>query len=240
MLMPGRFILILFAFLPQIQPKASDDIQVTFSPNGGCTEAIVREIKAAKQSIQIQAYSFTSQPIAKALIDAQKRGVKIRAILDKSNRTDRYSAATFLLNQKCDVFIDDKHQIAHNKIIIIDEAVIITGSFNFSKAAEQSNAENLLVIRSHPELVKQYLANWDAHLKHSQPYSGPATSQPAAAESDKAGESANAGTTVYVTKSGKKYHSEGCRSLNGGGEQVKLSQAKAKGKTACKICHPPE
>lgn len=240
MFMPNQMILILFAFMPQVQPKASEDIQVTFSPNGGCTEAIVREIKAAKQSIQIQAYSFTSQPIAKALIDAQRRGVKIRAILDKSNRTDRYSAATFLLNQKCEVFIDDKHQIAHNKIIIIDEAVLITGSFNFSKAAEQSNAENLLVIRNHPDLVKQYLANWEAHLKHSQPYMGPATSQPAAGDSDKADASANAEATVYVTKSGKKYHREGCRALNGGGEKLTLDQAKTKGKTACKICHPPE
>ena len=53
------------------------DIQVYFSPDGGCTEAIVRELGKAKFTVLVQAYSFTSAPIAKALVDAEKRGVKI-------------------------------------------------------------------------------------------------------------------------------------------------------------------
>lgn len=62
--------------------------------------------------------------------------------------------------------INDKHAIAHNKIIIIDRSVVITGSFNFTKAAEEKNAENLLIIRS-KELAKPYLDNWRHHRDHS-------------------------------------------------------------------------
>jgi len=94
--------------------------QVYFSPSGGCTEAITKEINRAKKDILVQAYSFTSAPIAKALVDAHKRGVKVEVILDVSQRTEKYSSATFLANAKIPTFIDDKHAIAHNKIIIID------------------------------------------------------------------------------------------------------------------------
>ena len=64
------------------------------------------------------------------------------------------------------------HAIAHNKIMIIDQTVIITGSFNFTKAAEKNNAENLLVIKGNPDLVKKYLANFKEHLGHSERYEG--------------------------------------------------------------------
>jgi phosphatidylserine/phosphatidylglycerophosphate/cardiolipin synthase-like enzyme len=58
--------------------------QVCFSPRGGCTEAIISQIDKAKSEILVQAYSFTSAPIAKALLNAHKRGIKVEAILDKS------------------------------------------------------------------------------------------------------------------------------------------------------------
>ena len=67
--------------------------------------------------------------------------------------------------------IDAQHAIAHNKIMVIDDQTIITGSFNFTKAAEEHNAENMLVIHS-PELATKYTANWKAHADHSEPYSG--------------------------------------------------------------------
>jgi phosphatidylserine/phosphatidylglycerophosphate/cardiolipin synthase-like enzyme len=149
-------------------------IRVYFSPNGGCTDAILRQINQAKTEILIQAYSFTSKPIARALIQAKKRGVKIIAVLDKSNRTRKYSAATFLKNMDIPVFIDDKHAIAHNKVMIIDNRVVITGSFNFSMAAETRNAENLLILDDLPHLTRAYRDNFQHHLRHSVPYGGPA------------------------------------------------------------------
>ena len=147
-------------------------IQVYFSPNGGCTDAILCQINQAKTEILLQAYSFTSKPIAQALIRAQKRGVRITAVLDKSNRRRKYSAATFLKNMGIPVFIDDKHAIAHNKIMIIDSRVVITGSFNFTMAAENKNAENLVILDDLPDLTRAYQENFQNHLKHSVPYLG--------------------------------------------------------------------
>jgi phosphatidylserine/phosphatidylglycerophosphate/cardiolipin synthase-like enzyme len=151
-------------------------IEVYFSPEGGCTDAVVREINAARHTILVQAYSFTSVPIAKALVQAHHRGVETQVILDKSQRTEKYSEADFLLHLGIPTRIDDKHAIAHNKIMVIDGQVVITGSFNFTTAAEQHNAENLLVIRD-ASLANQYTANWHAHFDHSEPYEGKNTAE---------------------------------------------------------------
>jgi phosphatidylserine/phosphatidylglycerophosphate/cardiolipin synthase-like enzyme len=163
------FILFLVATCPLAQ---AGSIRVYFSPNGGCTDAILSEINQAKTEILLQAYSFTSKPIAQALITAHKRGVKITAVLDKSNRTQKYSAATLLKNPGIPVFIDDQHAIAHNKIMIIDNRVVITGSFNFSLAAENKNAENLLILDDLPDLTRAYRENFQKHLRHSVTYLG--------------------------------------------------------------------
>ena len=96
----------------------------------------------------MQAYSFTSAPIAKALVDAHKRGVKVLAVLDKSNETDKYSAATFLSDAGMPPLIDNQHAIAHNKVMVIDSTTLLTGSFNFTKAAEEKNAENASITAS--------------------------------------------------------------------------------------------
>jgi phosphatidylserine/phosphatidylglycerophosphate/cardiolipin synthase-like enzyme len=158
---------------PQAPPGGYPDggIDVYFSPKGGCTEAIIQQIDRAQSNIDLQAYSFTSEPIAKALLSAHKRGVKIRVILDSDQRTDKYSEADFLQHGGISTWFDAKHAIAHNKIIIIDNATLITGSFNFTKQAEQANAENVLIIQSRPQLLEKYMRNFELHLAHSQPYS---------------------------------------------------------------------
>ena len=145
--------------------------QVYFSPKGGCTDAIVKEIGKAKSEILVQAYSFTSKEIAKALVDASKRGIHTEIILDKSNKSQKYSAADFTFNMGIPTFIDAEHAIAHNKIMVIDKETVITGSFNFTKAAEEKNAENLLILKS-KELAKVYIDNWNKHKAHSELYKG--------------------------------------------------------------------
>jgi len=154
--------------LPQEKPPTWE---VYFSPHGGCTDAIIRELNKAQKGVLIQAYSFTSGSISKALLNAHKRGVKVEVILDKSQRTQKYSSATFFLNQGIPVRIDDKHAIAHNKVIIIDGEIVITGSFNFTKAAEENNAENLLVIHD-KKLASIYTKNWQDHAQHAEVYAG--------------------------------------------------------------------
>ena len=147
-------------------------VQIYFSPRGGCTEAIVAELNKTKsEMILVQAYSFTSKPIAKALVDAHKRGVYTEIILDKSQKTAKCSAADFTCHMGIPTYIDSVHGIAHNKVMIIDREVVITGSFNFTRAAEWNNAENLLIIRS-KELAREYLENWEKHKGHSEVYTG--------------------------------------------------------------------
>jgi len=145
--------------------------QVYFSPNGGAQKAIIDQINAAKKSIFVQAYSFTNQPIVKALVEANKRGVDVFVILDKSNKTDKYSVADLLDHYGIDTYIDSKEAIAHNKVMILDKEVVITGSYNFTNAAEHRNAENVLVIQSQ-HLADAYFENWAVHQKHSVPYVG--------------------------------------------------------------------
>jgi len=167
-------VLIFLLLAPGVLPASevnlrNTPVQLYFSPRGECTRAITKEISAARSEILVQAYSFTSAPIAKSLLDAHKRGIKVTAILDKSQRKEKYTSATFLSNSGIRVLIDSAHAIAHNKIIIIDKETVITGSFNFTKAAEEKNAENLLIIRSR-ELAAKYIANWNEHRMHSEPY----------------------------------------------------------------------
>lgn len=172
-LFPLLLVLILF-LIPSVSypinlTLSNTPTQVFFSPKGGCTEAIIYEIDRAKTEILVQAYSFTSQPIAKALLSAHKRGIKVQAILDKSQRSERYTSASFLANTGIPTYIDASHAIAHNKLIVIDRETVITGSFNFTKAAEERNAENLLIIKS-KDLAKPYIDNWNHHKGHSEVY----------------------------------------------------------------------
>jgi phosphatidylserine/phosphatidylglycerophosphate/cardiolipin synthase-like enzyme len=145
--------------------------EVYFSPRGGCTEAVVREVGKARKTVWVQAYSFTSAPIARALMEASRRGVKVRVILDRSQRSERYTAADFLAHAGIPVYIDARHAIAHDKVMVIDGRTVLTGSFNFTKSAEENNSENLLVLRE-PGLVLRYADHWRSHLAHSRRYRG--------------------------------------------------------------------
>jgi len=142
-------------------------VQLYFSPDGGCTAAVVAALRSARHTVLVQAYSFTSAPIAGALKAAHDRGVDVRVILDKSQRTERYSSSTFLRHAGVPTWIDSAHAIAHNKVMVIDGETVITGSFNFTKAAELRNAENLLIIKD-SALATHYADNWESHRQHSE------------------------------------------------------------------------
>ena len=232
---------------PQVQQaQAPPPIAVYFSPKGGCTEAAVKEINAARPTILVQAYSFTSAPIAKALVDANKRGVQIQVILDKSQRSEKYSSADFVQHAGIPIKIDAKHAIAHNKIMVIDKATVITGSFNFTKHAEENNAENLLVIRS-PELAAKYTANWQAHAEHSDVYEGKAKGYSETHRADP--EPAKADSTVPVaggfvaSARSQVFHRSDCKSAGKISEKNLVhygsrEEAIQAGKKPCAECRP--
>ncbi len=143
---------------------------VCFTPNECCLPLILEAMQKAKVSIHLQAYSFTSKPIADALIRSKERGVKVIVIVDKSQLKERHTQIKNLIAAGISVFIDYKPAIAHNKIIIFDEEKVLSGSYNFSAAAEHRNAENLLLIED-KECAQKYLKNFLSRLVVSKPYS---------------------------------------------------------------------
>ena len=146
--------------------------EVCFTPGEDCTGLIVRLVDKAKQEILVHAYSFTSAPIAKALVQAHRQGVAVTVILDRSQRGDRYSEADFLAHMGIPTFIDRRHAVAHNKVMLIDRQIVLTGSFNFTRAAQEKNAENLLVVKGDQKLVQRYQGNFETHKRHSEQYKG--------------------------------------------------------------------
>jgi phosphatidylserine/phosphatidylglycerophosphate/cardiolipin synthase-like enzyme len=131
------------------------------------TDAIVDAIDNAKSEVLVQVYSFTSKPIADALIRAQQRGVKVQVIMDAPSTHQKGNLSSFVSQAGIPVYLDSKHRIAHNKLGIIDGQKVIGGSFNWTYSAEKNNAENCTIIWNEPELLKLYITNWNLHKQHS-------------------------------------------------------------------------
>ena len=121
-------------------------ISVCFSPEGQCEKAVLMAIKSAKQEILVQSYSFTSKSLAGALIDAHKRNIKVRFLFDRSQIKDKHSQLKNFKAAGMEVNIDHVPGIAHSKVMIIDGTMLVTGSYNWSNAANIRNAENILFI----------------------------------------------------------------------------------------------
>jgi phosphatidylserine/phosphatidylglycerophosphate/cardiolipin synthase-like enzyme len=144
---------------------------VCFTPEEDCTGLITSAINGARSEVLVQAFSFTSRPISRALIAARRRGVHVEIVLDSSfNEHGKYAAVAAVADARIPTFIDSFHTIAHNKIMVIDGQTVITGSFNFTHAAQFDNAENVIVLKS-TELAGIYRRHFIAHRKHSIPYS---------------------------------------------------------------------
>lgn len=139
---------------------------VFFSPKGGCTDAVIAAVNNARSRILVQAYGFTSVSIAEALIAAHRRGVVVRLVLDSEGRASQWNQGPACARAGIDVAWDAKHLIQHSKVMVIDDQVVVTGSFNFTKSAETGNVENLLLINN-KTLAAAYAANWTLHRGHS-------------------------------------------------------------------------
>lgn len=149
--------------------SSSPQWQVCFTPGDQCADDLIARIDSATSSIRVQAYSFTSREIADALIRARQRGIDVVALLDRSQRRERYSMIDEMKDGGVLVYIDDCCAIAHNKVMIIDDRIVVTGSYNFTKSAEVRNAENMLIIEDR-RLAARYIENWQKHRRGSDEY----------------------------------------------------------------------
>jgi phospholipase D len=174
-------------------PAAPAPIAVCFTPAEHCAWWIVAAIDGAREEIRVQAYVLTAGDIIDALERAHRRGVDVEVILDRSqtHEDDADEAAPLLHAEPVPplpgprsadiltaagipVWIDRVPGIAHNKAIIIDRHLVIGGSYNYTRAAETENAENVTRIDS-AEVAAQFLANWQERQAASQPYAPPSS-----------------------------------------------------------------
>ena len=146
---------------PSLSSISRDASQITvcFSPGEQCETQIIAALRSAQSEILIQAYALTSKPIASALMDAQERGVSIKILYDAKQASQKHSQISFLTQHGIETKVDAVSGLAHNKVMIIDEKVLLTGSYNFSHAANYRNSENLLIIND-ASLAKLYKDNW--------------------------------------------------------------------------------
>ena len=111
------------------------------------------------------AYSFTDRSIARALVRAQQRGVRVRVVADREQaRALLQNVLADLVAGGVEVRVDGNFSAAHNKVIVIDtdspHATTITGSYNYTLAAQRNNAENVIVLRDNPQVARAYRDNW--------------------------------------------------------------------------------
>ncbi|RZL85530.1 MAG: phospholipase D family protein [Variovorax sp.] len=143
----------------QFVPASQSSVAAAFTP-GQALPVVLDAVRGAQSTILVAAYSFTSKPIATALRDAMKRGVKVYVLADATEAGKGYSAVRFLANERVPVRINGRHAMQHNKFMVIDGTTVQTGSFNYTSSAAQRNAENVLVVRNAPAIAAQYDAEW--------------------------------------------------------------------------------
>jgi phosphatidylserine/phosphatidylglycerophosphate/cardiolipin synthase-like enzyme len=157
--------------------QATGTVEVLFTPWDDAEGAIVRNLGKARESIHMQAYLLTSRSIARALQEARTRGVTVEVLADREmlEKSDK-SLLPQLLEGGIPVWLETRYAAAHNKVILIDaaatDAVVITGSYNFTWSAQARNAENLLILRGNPPLVRRYLDNWRRHRDEAEKMTG--------------------------------------------------------------------
>lgn len=157
--------------LPVAPFAATGTLQYAFTAADHADEMIITAIDAARRQVLVQAYSFTHRRIAEALVRARGRGVEVAVIVDQEQSRANPTVVYAIAHAGVPVLADAEHAAAHNKIIIIDagyaDCAVVTGSFNFTYAAQYRNAENALVLRGNPPLCNAYFNNWRRHQMHA-------------------------------------------------------------------------
>lgn len=153
---------------------AASGLDVGFSNGNGdqAENVVLKVIATSRSTLLVAAYSYTSPVFAEALVAAKRRGVDVRVVMDKSQRSERYTSATFLSHMGIPVRIDAQHKIMHNKYMISDGAHVQLGSLNYTRSGVKSggNAENVLAAWSNNALANAYTQDWIIHWEHAEPF----------------------------------------------------------------------
>jgi phosphatidylserine/phosphatidylglycerophosphate/cardiolipin synthase-like enzyme len=122
-------------------------IETSFSPDDDTAQRLIDLILSAERSIDFLVYSFTSNGIAEAIITQANRGIQVRGVVDAYQEdTGLGGEYQKLVDQGLEVYLDAHPEKLHHKVIIIDQQIVVTGSYNLTRSAEVRNDENTLII----------------------------------------------------------------------------------------------
>lgn len=154
---------------------AQNRIEARFSPVDDVAGLIVGHVDGARSVVRMQAYLFTDRRIAKALLAARRRGVAVEIVGDAQQAANGGLPHLKALERAgARVWLDGEHAAAHDKVIVVDDAVVLTGSYNFTAAAQSKNAENVVALSGDAALAARFVQNFAFHRAHSTPW--PSTS----------------------------------------------------------------
>jgi phosphatidylserine/phosphatidylglycerophosphate/cardiolipin synthase-like enzyme len=142
-------------------------IDIYFSPEDGVAEHVLAEIRGARESIHVLAFSFTSKDITSALIEQARDGVQVQGVMERQNAGGVGATFGQLERAGLDVLEDGNCYILHHKTMIIDGHIVITGSYNFTNSAEKSNDENLIIVNDR-EVAQLYQAEFERIYSQAQ------------------------------------------------------------------------
>jgi phosphatidylserine/phosphatidylglycerophosphate/cardiolipin synthase-like enzyme len=147
---------------------ASARVQAYFTPGDDVAGVIAGRIAAARQTVQVQAYLFTHRGIAAALARAARRGVDVELVGDaRQHEAGGLPVLRGLDRAGVRVWLSGDYAAFHHKVVLIDagtpQPVVITGSYNFTKAAQEKNAENVVVISGSPEVARRFARDFARH-----------------------------------------------------------------------------
>ena len=156
-------------------PASTASIEIAFTPWDDAEGLLLRLIDGARKSVRVQAYLLTSRTLARALIEAEQRGVDVQVLADRDMTVKgENSQIPQLVAAGIPVWLEVRYAAAHNKILVADPLeetnVVATGSYNYTFSAQARNAENLIVIRGDSKVAKAYLDNWQRHRAEALPY----------------------------------------------------------------------
>jgi phosphatidylserine/phosphatidylglycerophosphate/cardiolipin synthase-like enzyme len=135
-------------------------VEVYFSPADRAEKHLVELVRGANKSIRMLAYSFTSDALGEALMDQAAAGLVVQIVCDEDQADGQGAEYAALRQAGLDVRLDGNSGLMHNKVLIIDDEIVVLGSYNFTRAANQTNDENVVVVMS-AQLAGQYQAAFE-------------------------------------------------------------------------------
>jgi len=163
----------LLALAPFVHGRSADvaKVEAAFTPGDDISDLIAQRIARSRESVRMQAYLFTDRHIAGALYAAMRRGVKVEIVADAAQQQAGGLPLLEPLHRAgARVYLNTSHAASHNKIVIVDGTTVITGSYNFTQAAQSRNAENVVVISGNRAITGRFVDNFEYHRSQSSPW----------------------------------------------------------------------